>query len=256
MLRFLFWLGLALALAGLVWALMPTPGVDTSYAPRLRHPHFGRRGPVVLIDEAHGNTHTAPGLYGPLARLLGAAGYRVQRNRQPFLAASLETCSVLILANPSGFDAGELDAVRIWVRDGGGLLLIADRAPAIEPARLFARAFGVDISRSVLTPATGAAEPSGLLHPIRSGRLDFDETTQLLLLAPGPTLLPLDSSAREVIPSRAAAIESGRGRVVVLTDADALAARLIAGKPYGINTPNADNDQLALNILLWLSKRI
>jgi hypothetical protein len=42
----------------------------------------------------------------------------------------------------------------------------------------------------------------------------------------------------------------------MLTDADALSARLIDGKPYGINTPNADNDQLALNILLWLSKRI
>ena len=250
-LRILFWLGLGVALAGLVWLLFPTPGVDAAYAPRVRYPHF-RRGPAVLIDEAHANTHTARGLYVPLGRLLTAAGYRVGRNRQPFAASALETTTVLIVANAGNLPAAERDAVRNWVREGGGLLLIAGRVAALEPMRAFARSYGVDLA---VAPAQPPA-PSGLLHPIRAGRADFDESADRLLLAPGPALLRTDPAAADVIPSRAAAIESDRGRVVVFTDADFFTARLVDGKPQGINSPHTGNAQLALNILLWLCHRI
>ena len=239
-LLFLFWLGLALALAGFAWTLAPPSGVDTAYTPRLRHPHF-RRGPTVLIDEAHGNTHTLRGLYGPLSRLLAAAGYRIGRNRQDFLAASLETTTVLIVANPDDLAPSELDVLRQWVRDGGGLFLIADRPAAIESSRVLAHSFGIDITA---IPAS-SSEPSGILHPIRAGREEYEERALQLSLAPGPAVRPADPAA-EVVPSRAAASSFGRGRVVVFTDADALAGRLTA----------SDNDQLALNTLLWLCHRL
>jgi hypothetical protein len=244
-LRALFWLGLALALTGLVWLFVPTPGVDASYAPRLKHPHF-RRGPVVLIDEAHGNTHTLRGLYRPLSRLLAAAGYRVGRNRQDFIAPALETTTVLIVANPDALARSEIEALRQWVRDGGGLFLIADHiADHVRATGPLARSFGIEITAK-LTSSALSPEPSGILHPIRAGRQEYDESVQQLSLIPGPVINTIDPAASEVIPSRAAASTYGRGRAVVFTGADAFASRIAI----------ADNDQLALNIILWLCKRL
>jgi hypothetical protein len=50
------------------------------------------------------------------------------------------------------------------------------------------------------------------------------------------------------------AFKYGRGRVVVLGEAGMLSAQLQQGNAFGMNDPHADNRQLALNIMHWLSK--
>ena len=55
------------------------------------------------------------------------------------------------------------------------------------------------------------------------------------------------------------AVPFGKGRVVILGEAAMLSAQLLkqAGQPdiqLGMNRPGFDNQQLALNIMHWLSK--
>ena len=51
------------------------------------------------------------------------------------------------------------------------------------------------------------------------------------------------------------ALKFGRGRVVVLGEANTLAAEIYGNPPrrVGMNVPHCDNRQLALNIAHWLS---
>jgi hypothetical protein len=49
---------------------------DSAFAPPIPHPAFrGGAGPVVLIDEAHHNFHTAEGRYLAFSRLARRDGY-------------------------------------------------------------------------------------------------------------------------------------------------------------------------------------
>ena len=57
------------------------------------------RGPVVLLDEAHHNFHTADGRYLPFANLLRRDGYAVRPQRAPFTRAALDSAQVLVVAN-------------------------------------------------------------------------------------------------------------------------------------------------------------
>jgi hypothetical protein len=64
---------------------------------------------------------------------------------------------------------------------------------------------------------------------------------------------PKDSSAAG--RAQALAFKFGKGRVVVLGDAAMLSAQVTGSdnQPFGMNIPNIDNKQLALNIMHWLS---
>jgi hypothetical protein len=133
---------------------------DTAYTPPILDPEFpAGEGPLVLIDEAHHNFHTADGRYLAFARLLRRDGYVVEANTQPFTSAVLARADVLVIANalaekdadpdewrlptPSAFTGAEIDAVEEWVRRGGSLLLIADHMPIPGAAEALAAAFGL-----------------------------------------------------------------------------------------------------------------
>ena len=55
--------------------------------------------------------------------------------------------------------------------------------------------------------------------------------------------------------AQAIAFRLGKGRVVMLGDAAMLSAQVRGAdnKPFGMNLPDIDNRQLALNIMHWLS---
>ena len=55
--------------------------------------------------------------------------------------------------------------------------------------------------------------------------------------------------------AQAIAFRLGKGRVVMLGDAAMLSAQVTGtdNKPFGMNVPDTDNRQLALNIMHWLS---
>ena len=165
---------------------------DPDFNPRIDNPGYkAERGPVVMLDEAHFNFHTADGRYKPFADLLRRDGYRVLPNRSKFSKESLKDCKILVIANalaernreewtlpnPSAFTDEEVASVRDWVRDGGSLLLIADHMPFPGAAEKLAAAFGVKWSNGY-TIEPGANGPmvfkrsDGSLadHPITNGR--------------------------------------------------------------------------------------
>ena len=127
-------------LPGLASAQQP----DTSFRYPIGNPAYAAgSGPIVCIDEAHSNLHTAGGTYAPFAILLRADGYRVRPLPAPWSSPALRDCAVIVVANavaPANtrdrslphlpvFSKPELDTLVAWVSAGGGLLLIADHAP-------------------------------------------------------------------------------------------------------------------------------
>jgi len=170
---------------------MADPFFDSS----VKDPAYRNHHPVVIIDQAHHNFHTASGRYRPLADLLRHDGYKVVAGKKRFSAETLHDAAVLLIANAMGSDrmmdddAGhppftqtEYDAVTAWVRNGGSLLLIADHAPFGSAAAGLAKAFGVEMSQGfTIDPehhmGRGPAQlvfdrSDGLLgdHPITRGR--------------------------------------------------------------------------------------
>jgi hypothetical protein len=151
-------MGSLLLLMTVMTALDAQQVADTIFRPPIENPAYPvGMGPVVLIDEAHSNFHTATGRYLPFAELLRRDGYVVQASAEPFKAEVLETGRVLVISNAmneknrddpnapplSAFTAQEIVAVRDWVASGGSLLLIADHPPWSGAAEDLGKAFGV-----------------------------------------------------------------------------------------------------------------
>jgi len=133
---------------------------DPEFDVSVEHPAYKDDGPRVMFDEAHHNFHTTEGRYKPFVDLLKNDGYRVVRNRQPFVKARLSGFKILVIANALGaeedddegadksaFTDEEIAAVGYWVKGGGALLLIADHAPFGGAAAVLATRFGVDMSK-------------------------------------------------------------------------------------------------------------
>jgi hypothetical protein len=167
--------GFAIAIPGTAREGQPRPPAadqqqaDTLGIPAVPSPAYPQgKGPVVLIDEAHGNYHTAGGRYRPFATLLERDGYVVGRQRAMLSATAFDPGTILVIANalaprnqedwslptPSAFDPQEIAAVHKWVEDGGSLLLIADHMPFGGAAEALAAAFGVRMTNGY------AVEPS------------------------------------------------------------------------------------------------
>ncbi|MBD0326302.1 MAG: DUF4350 domain-containing protein [Pyrinomonadaceae bacterium] len=135
---------------------------DASFRPAIPKPTYAQGlGPLVLIDEAHFNFHTASGRYQAFAELLRRDGYNVQPSTVPFSREALKKARILVIANalaerngsgdwslptPSAFTDEEIAAVREWVRRGGSLLLIADHMPFPGAAEKLAAAFGIEFN--------------------------------------------------------------------------------------------------------------
>ena len=198
---------IALALSVLVAASLSARSADaqqvadTSFEPPIPDPAYRTgRGPVVLLDEAHFNFHTAEGRYKPFAELLRRDGYVVKASRLKFSGASLRGGRILVIANPlaernqtdwslptpSAFTPEEVRAVREWVRGGGSLLLIADHMPFPGAAGTLAAAFGVSFSNgyAVDVKAQGPmlfklSDGSLKEHPITRGRSESESVTSV-----------------------------------------------------------------------------
>jgi len=165
---------------------------DPDYKPAIAQPAWKPdAGPVVLLDEAHFNFHTASGRYEPFARVLRQDGYRVVASKSKFSAESLKQGQILVISNAlseqvskdwsappaSAFADAEIASVREWVRNGGSLLLIADHMPMGAAAEKLAAAFGVTWNNgyAIRPSAPGPivfrrADGSLADHPITNGR--------------------------------------------------------------------------------------
>ena len=199
---------------------------DSAFAPGIPRPAFAAdRGPVVLLDEAHFNFHTAGGRYLPFARLLRRDGFVVRPLSTRFTRQALAGARALVIANalaernrtewslptPSAFAPEEITAVRDWVREGGALLLIADHMPFPGAAGDLAAAFGVTLLNGYAQEAGGGgpivfrrSDGSLASHPITDGRVPEErvdsvvsftgeafrggEASSLMVLRPGSTI--------------------------------------------------------------------
>jgi hypothetical protein len=146
------------ALIALYATTVPAQQVaDTSYNPSLpSHEYPKGKGPVVYIDAAHNNFHTATGRYLPFARLLSADGYQVKDYSNDFSAPLPADARIIVIANalnklnisdwylptPSAFTKVEIGVLQKWVRDGGSLFLIADHMPFGGALKDLSLAFG------------------------------------------------------------------------------------------------------------------
>src|SRR5262245_30515330 len=93
------WIALTVAAVGAA-AVSAQQVVDPDFQPVLDHAEYEREsGPVVMVDEAHHNYHTAFGQYEPFARVLRLDGFRVQPFTAKFSARSLRQGDILVIAN-------------------------------------------------------------------------------------------------------------------------------------------------------------
>ena len=170
---------------------------DTAFAPPIPNPMYqAAKGPVVLLDEAHFNFHTADGRYQPFAALLRRDGYDVRASKLAFSKASLKDAKILVIANalaernktewtlptPPAFTGDEVRFVSDWVKAGGSLLLIVDHMPFPGAAENLARVFGIRFSNgyaidpNVQGPMLFKPENGSLnAHAIVNGRTESEK---------------------------------------------------------------------------------
>lgn len=259
--------------------------VDDSFDPPVKKPAFAAgKGPLVLVDERHRNVVSLQGYFRPVGRFLGKDGYAVKAGTELFTRESLSKARILVIANaqaPEGapadtaaFSDGEVAAVEAWVNRGGGLLLIADRAPFGGPARSLARAFKVTLDDNTILRKGNDGKPDGVLtidvaadgekkHPIFSGVSKVVYVVGESVDGPGPVLRAPKgtysgptSQAAEGPPAAGKpiilAFSHGRGRVVVIGDAGIASAFGSVGGSTHRGVSEADNALFLRNMLRWL----
>lgn len=304
-----YWIGACamatLTLAAIGTAMHESQRADLGWRPTPRAPTFVEHPPVVTIDASHNNASDPRwwGRYLPFAQLVRADGYDMRASQGRFDASSLRDSAVLVIANASGsarlqvfginlpighegdrgapaFASTEIAAIKEWVRQGGGLLLIVDHAPFGAANRQLAAAFGVRMGNGFVEVPNELSDPllfsrgNGRLgqHPILDGRsadarIEHLETFtgQSLQGPPGATvLMALPANSEEYVdhggelkpvpalPAQGLAFEFGRGRVVVLGEAAMLTAQVSRGEAFGMNAERNDNERFALAVLHWL----
>jgi hypothetical protein len=177
---------LCMVVTGLVMAQQVS---DTLFQAPIAKPAYNKgKGPVVLIDEAHHNFHTATGRFRPFGLLLERDGYVVKRGINPFSKESLQGVSLLVISNalnesnvgswalptPSAFTDEEIAAVQYFVENGGSLFLIADHMPFPGCNEKLAATFGFTFTNGFALKKKGNGPD---LFCYANGRLQKNELT-------------------------------------------------------------------------------
>ena len=261
--------------------------VDDSFDPPIARPAYPPgKGPVVVVDETHRNVVTLQTYFRPVGRHLGKDGYRVRPGTVDFAARDLAAARVLVIANaqaPEGSPPGtsaftdpEARAVEAWVSKGGGLFLIADRAPFGGPARSLAGMFRATLDDNTILRKGADGKPDGVLtidvaadgeksHPVFDGvtRVVYVVGESLdgpgpILRAPagtysGPTIQATDGPSAAGRPI-ALAFSHGKGRVVIVGDAGIASAFGTSGGQSHRGISEADNARFVRNVVRWLAR--
>ena len=209
---------------------------DTAFAPPIPNPmYITGKGPLVFIDEAHYNFHTADGRYQPFAALLRRDGYDVRASKLAFSNASLKDAKILVIANalsernktewtsptPTAFTDDEVRAVSDWVKAGGSFLLIVDHFPFPGAAENLAKAFGVRFANGyaydpkVPEPLLFKLETGSLkTHAIVNGRTDSEKVDSVATFT--GSAFQVDGDVQPLLvfgPSAVSAITTTAGQI-------------------------------------------
>lgn len=260
--------------------------VDDTFDPPIAKPAFGSgKGPVVVIDQRHRNVVSLESYFRPVGRFLAKDGYAVKAGNDLFTDTSLSATKVLVIANaqaedhaPVGtpaFTDAEVAAIEAWVKKGGGLLLIADRAPFGGPAFSLARAFKVTLDDNTVLRKGDDGKPDGVLtidvatdgnpkHPVFKGVSkvvyvvgESLDGPGVVLRAPkgtysGPTNQAVDGPSAAGKPI-ILAFTHVKGRVVVIGDAGIASAFGSVGGSTHRGISEADNAVFVRNTIRWLA---
>ncbi len=277
---------------------------DKSFHPEVRNPVYDAdSGPVIFVDEAHNNFHTLEGRYKPFTDLLRKDGYRMKPFQGSFTRLALAQGRILVISNalhdsnlekwtlpnPSAFTEEEVEAVRVWVEQGGSLFLIADHMPFGGAAADLAAAFGFKFHNGYAVhynkpqwrpPIVFRRDKETLLeHVITEGRDDSErinfvatftgqafeipEEARPLLLFGSDYILYFTEEVGKItdttpkIPIKGmyqgAVMEYGTGRLAVFGEAAMFTAQGVGKRTMGMNNPSAkQNPQFLLNLIHWL----
>lgn len=262
------------------------------------------KGPIVAVDAGHMNYHTIDGRFGPFAKLLSNDGFRVMPHTGTFTTQALSGTSILVIANalnpanaaqwslptPSALTKDEIAAVKVFVENGGSLLLIADHMPFSGAAADLAAAFGVTFFNGFAfhmpepRPVDVFVNADGSLGQdlVFAGRATADNVTRVATFtgsafrAPDTArrLLILSDDYQIIMPQTAwvfspqtprisgggllqgAVMRYGQGRLAVFGEAAMFTAQIedTNGNRIGFTVPGAEgNKQFVLNIAHWLA---
>jgi hypothetical protein len=149
------------------------------------------KGPVVLIDEAHNNFHTAVGTYLPFADLLRQDGYVVKRAKDNISQELLKSGDIYVIADaqppfkvgdPPTFSQEEIQILNDWVKDGGSLFVITDHMPDPGAIKDLALSFGIEVSNGYVMHGPPPGRPGPMLFQKKDGSL----SDHLLINGRGP----------------------------------------------------------------------
>jgi hypothetical protein len=241
-----FCLGIFMALLVCLNEARAQQNPDFNFKPPIAKPAYPEtRGPVVLMDEAHYNTHKIIGRYLSFANLLFRDGYNVKTVTTRFTRESLNGARILVIANAntqrsqldstpaygSAFTDDEIIAIRDWVQRGGSLLLIVDHMPMPAANQKLAGIFGIEFHNGyAIEPGEDSQEmlfkiSNGSLrdHPITRGR-NVEEVISSVttftgsafrLRAPGEPLLVFGKGAESFSPKVAGELRPDTPRTPV-----------------------------------------
>lgn len=205
---------------------------DKSFNPTIADPAYANgTGPLVCLDEAHNNFHTLDNRFWAFGELLRRDGYVIEASKEKFSATVLDRCMVMVISNaqlegmdwgeypyptPSGFTDAEIEAVHVWVENGGSLLLIADHMPLAGVASELASAFGIqfydgfavagfvdenNLDASFGIPTVFSSESGTLLpHAITAGRTEQESVTSIRSFTGQAFQAPASAQALMVLP--------------------------------------------------------
>lgn len=192
----------------------PQQRPDNSFDVSVKNPAFNG-SPVVLLDEAHNNMHTATTTYEPFVNLIANDGCRVRNSSDLFTVSTLSSCDLLVIANAKGgkhnhkgdvaFSEEECAAVEQWIMAGGSLLLIADHYPFGSAAENLSERFGVHMFNGETSDTIygGGSYKDRLVFSTKNKLLAQNEITQGIVSSDAVNTVIADRGQSLTIPDSA-----------------------------------------------------
>lgn len=282
-------------------SIINDPDTDTG-VPRADFPQGS--GPVVGVDSAHYNYHTIGNRFAPFAALLRNDGFRVVDSNSLFTREKLSAFKILVISNAlpaalekdwklpatSAFTPEEIGAVKVWVLNGGALLLIADHRPMAGSARDLGLTFGfqfqdglvardpmdgrrdifartdASLRDDVVTRGRDAGMAITSLRTFGGSGFRAPPGARPLIVFPSGYMnhacgIPCPAGAAETDATgmlQGAVMPFGKGRVAVFGEAGMFSAQVMTTvKPpfrFGFQARGAEqNKQFILNLMQWLA---
>ena len=191
------------------------------------------------------------------------------------------------LGDLKAYSKEEIDHVYNYVNKGGSLLILTEKSPMINAMEPLLNKFGITATYGTIADTLHQdkqfgknvihySRENGMLtvnHPILKGRNASEEINHIVMITGSAfkgqdytNILPTSRAAQmgnagvftpvEQGSSMGLAGKVGKGKVVVLSDTEIFIAMLFSKDKIkvGMQMPEYDLKQLALNIMHWLSK--